>query len=85
MANEDLAQEGQPGEQIEDCNRARAMHQRGSIGVKNTRSYCSSQRMAYQEEVPSCNNICGPLQFTIICIPANVNEHRRDIGGKDLI
>jgi hypothetical protein len=61
------------------------MHQRGSIGVKNPRPHCSSQRMAYQEEVTSCNNLCRPLQFTIKCIPAKVNEHRRDIGGKDII
>ena len=56
-----------------------------SIGVKNTRSHCSSQRMAHQEEVPSCNYLCGPLQFTIIYLPAKINERRRNIGGEDLI
>jgi hypothetical protein len=62
------------------------MHQCGSIGVKNTRSHSSSQRMAYQEEVPSCNYFCGPLQFSVIaCLPAEVNKCRRDIGGEDLV
>ncbi len=53
---EDEAQEGQSGEQVENWNRTRTMYQCGPTGVKNTRSDCSSQGLAYQEEVSSCNN-----------------------------
>jgi hypothetical protein len=82
---EDLAQERQSGEHVKDLNRARALHQCGVIEGKNPRPHCSSQWMAYQEEVSSCNNLCGPLQFTIICLSAKVNECRGDIGGEDIV
>ena len=61
------------------------MHQCGPTGVKNTRSDCSSQRVAYQEEISSGNNLCGSLQFTIICLPAEINKCRRDLGSKDFV